>query len=139
MQAMTDNYQPDFDIDFRRGLVGEDLHKEFLFGTHEIKTDFRTGETGNFYVETRQQNGSSEWLSGINATKADFWVQASPLGHGGIYIRTDVFKEMLHRVDPPVTRQPILSDATNSSTGRLVRLDDVLWALGRRLRDGLQW
>ena len=131
---MSNEYQPDFDIDFRRGLIGEDLHKEFLYGTHEIKTDYRTAETGNFYVETRQQNASSEWLSGINATKADFWVQASPLGHGGIYIRTSVFKEMLRTVNPPETRQPILSDATNSSTGRLVRLDDLLWALGMKKR-----
>lgn len=131
---MSNEYQPDFDIDFRRGLIGEDLHKTFLYGTHEVKTDFRTAETGNFYVETRQQNASSEWLSGINATKADFWVQASPLGHGGIYIRTSVFKEMLRLVDPPETRQPILSDATNSSTGRLVRLDDLLWALGMKQR-----
>ena len=131
---MSNEYQPDFDIDFKRGLIGEDLHKEFLYGTHEIKTDYRTAETGNFYVETRQQNASSEWLSGINATKADFWVQASPLGHGGIYIRTSVFKEMLRMVNPPETRQPILSDATNSSTGRLVRLDDLLWALGMKKR-----
>jgi hypothetical protein len=131
---MSNEYQPDFDIDFRRGLIGEDLHKEFLYGTHEIKTDYRTAETGNFYVETRQQNASGEWLSGINATKADFWVQASPLGHGGIYIRTSVFKEMLRTVNPPETRQPILSDATNSSTGRLVRLDDLLWALGMKQR-----
>lgn len=131
---MSNEYQPDFDIDFRRGLIGEDLYKEFLYGTHEVKTDYRTAETGNFYVETRQQNASGEWLSGINTTKADFWVQASPLGHGGIFIRTSVFKEMLRIVNPPETRQPILSEATNSSTGRLVKLDDLLWALGMKER-----
>lgn len=129
---MNEDYKPDFDIDFRRGLIGEELHKEFLYGTHEVKTDYRTAETGNFYVETRQQNGVREWLSGINATKADFWVQASPLGFGGIYIRTEVFKAMLREVNPPETRQPILSDSSNSSTGRLVRLDDILVALGMR-------
>lgn len=129
---MKEDYKPDFDIDFRRGLIGEELHKEFLYGTHEVKTDYRTAETGNFYVETRQQNGVREWLSGINATKADFWVQASPLGFGGIYIRTEVFKAMLREVNPPETRQPILSDSSNSSTGRLVRLDDILVALGMR-------
>jgi hypothetical protein len=127
---VNDKYQPDFDIDFRRGLVGEDLHKEFLFGTHEVKTDYRTAETGNFYVETRQQNENGEWLSGINTTKSDFWVQASPLGYGGIFIRTSVFKKLLREVNPPETRQPIRSSVTNSSTGRLVRLDDLLRALG---------
>lgn len=127
---MNDKYQPDFDIDFRRGLVGEELHKEFLFGTHEVKTDYRTAETGNFYVETRQQNENGEWLSGINTTKSDFWVQASPLGYGGIFIRTSVFKKLLREVNPPETRQPIRSSVTNSSTGRLVKLDDLLRALG---------
>jgi hypothetical protein len=131
MQTMT-GYQPDFDIDFQRGLIGEDLHKQFLFGTHEVKTDFRTAETGNFYIETKQQNRSTESLSGINTTKADFWVQASPLGCGGIYIRTLVLKELLRKVDPPQTVQPVLSELTNSSTGRLLRLDDLLWALGMR-------
>ena len=125
-------YQPDFDIDFQRGLIGEDLHKQFLFGTHEVKTDYRTAETGNFYIETKQQNRSTEFLSGINTTKADFWVQSSPLGHGGIYIRTLVLKELLRKVDPPQTVQPVLSELTNSSTGRLLRLDDFLWALGMR-------
>jgi hypothetical protein len=132
---MREGYQPDFDIDFQRGLIGEDLHKEFLFGTHEVKTDFRTAETGNFYIETRQQNQTREWLSGINTTKADFWVQASPLGFGGIYIRTEVLKELLRTVNPPETRQPILSDRTNSSIGRLVKLNDLLWALGIRKRE----
>lgn len=136
---MTNQYQPDFDIDFQRGLVGEHLHREFLFGTHEVKTDYRTAETGNFYVETRQQNTCSEWLSGINTTKADFWVQASPLGHGGIYLHTSVFKQMMERVDPPATRQPVRSETTNSSTGRLVKLDDVLWALGMKQRGGQPW
>lgn len=133
---MNDKYQPDFDIDFQRGLIGEELHKEFLFGTHEIKTDYRTAETGNFYVETRQQNESREWLSGINTTKADFWVQASPLGYGGIYIRTSVFKELLREVNPPETRQPIRSTVTNSSSGRLVKLDDLLWVLGFKKKRG---
>jgi hypothetical protein len=126
------NYQPDFDLDFRRGLVGEDLHKAFLYGTHEVKTDYRTAETGNVYIETWQANSSNEWQSGINATKADFWVQASPLGNGGVYIRTESLKELLRQTNPREVRQPIQSATTNSSRGRLVPLDDILRALGMR-------
>lgn len=124
-----EGYQPDFDIDFRRGLVGEELHKEFLYGTHEVKTDYRVAETGNLYVETRQQNAQGEWLSGVNSTKADFWVWASPLGNGGLYLRTETLRQVMWVTDPPESRQPIRSELTNSSTGRLVRLDDVLRAL----------
>jgi hypothetical protein len=127
--VVGEGYQPDFDIDFRRGLVGEELHKEFLYGTHEVKTDYRVAETGNLYVETRQQNAQGEFLSGVNTTKADFWVWASPLGNGGLYLRLETLREVLWETDPPESRQPIRSELTNSSTGRLVRLDDVLRAL----------
>lgn len=128
------DYQPDFDIDFRRGLVGEDLHKAFLYGTHEVKTDYGTVRTGNFYVETWQSNGEREWQSGINATKADFWVQASPLGVGGLYLKTSTLRELMRETNPREVSQPIQSQTTNSSRGRLVRLDDVLRALGFRAR-----
>jgi hypothetical protein len=125
-------YQPDFDIDYQRGMVGEDTHRAFLFGTHEVKTDYRVAETGNLYVETRQQNSRGEFLSGINTTKADFWAFVSPLGNGGLYLRTETLKQVLRDTNPRETRQPIRSETTNSSTGRLVRLDDILRALGMR-------
>jgi hypothetical protein len=125
------SYNPDFDIDFRRGLVGEDSHKAFLFGTHEVKTDYRTAETGNFYVETWQKPHTGDWKpSGVNTTKADFWVQASPLGLGGIFLSTSALKEILAESNPPETRQPISSSQTSASKGRLVRLSDVLKKLG---------
>lgn len=117
-------------MDFERGLVGEDLHKAFLFGKHEVKTDYRTAETGNFYVEVRQYNKNMEWDSGISTTEADFWVQASPKGLGGIYVRTDVMKDLIARTSPKRTRQPIYNDVTNASIGVLVKLDDVLRVLG---------
>lgn len=51
-------YQPDFDVDFRRGKVGEDLVGTFLEqlagSTIEVKTDYRADMTGNVYVETWQ-------------------------------------------------------------------------------------
>lgn len=121
---------PSFDVDFERGLVGEDLHKAFLFGKHEVKTDYRTAETGNFYVEVRQYNKNMEWDSGIATTEADFWVQASPKGLGGIYVRTDAMKDLIARTSPKRTRQPIYNDVTNASIGVLVKLDDVLQVLG---------
>lgn len=125
------SYNPSFDIDFRRGLVGEDAHKAFLFGTHEVKTDYRTAETGNFYVETWQKPFERDWKpSGINTTEADFWVQASPLGVGGLFIHTSALKELIAEKQPPETRQPVSSVDTSASKGRLVRLRDVLQKLG---------
>jgi hypothetical protein len=123
-------YEPHFDIDFQRGKVGEDSHELFLNGKHEVKTDYRTAETGNFYVETRQYNQNMEALSGINVTKADYWVWASPTGKGAIYIKTDLLKELMTETDYRETRQPVINDNTNASKGRLVPLVDVLRKLG---------
>jgi hypothetical protein len=123
-------YEPHFDIDFQRGKVGEDSHELFLNGKHEVKTDYRTAETGNFYVETRQYNQNMEALSGINVTEADYWVWASPTGKGAIYIKTDLLKELMTETDYRETRQPVINDNTNASKGRLVPLVDVLRKLG---------
>jgi hypothetical protein len=126
----NDNYEPKFDIDFQRGMVGEDIHKEFLVGKHEVKTDYLTAKTGNFYIETRQYNQNMECLSGINVTESDFWVQASPNGIGGIYIKTEALKELMTDTNPRETRQPIHNEGTNASIGRLVPMAEVLRVLG---------
>jgi hypothetical protein len=126
----SEGFQPHFDIDFQRGKVGEDSHELFLDGKHEVKTDYRTAETGNFYVETRQYNQNMEALSGINVTEADYWVWASPTGKGAIYIETDLLKELMTENDYRETRQPISNENTNASKGRLVPLNHVLRKLG---------
>ena len=126
----TDGFQPHFDIDFQRGKVGEDSHELFLNGKHEVKTDYKTADTGNFYVETKQYNEGMIALSGINVTESDYWVWASPTGDGAIYIKTEVLKELMRETDPPETRQPVINDHTNASIGRLVPLKHVLRKLG---------
>lgn len=127
---MSDKYQPHFDIDLQRGKVGEDAHEHFLYGKHEVKTDSKTVDTGNFYVETWQYNQQYEIPSGINVTEADYWVWASPTGKGAIYIETETLKELLKETNPRETHQPIHNENTNASKGRLVPLSDVLRKLG---------
>ena len=126
----TDGFEPHFDIDFQRGKVGEDSHELFLDGKHEVKTDYKTADTGNFYVETKQYNEGMIALSGINVTESDYWVWASPTGDGAIYIKTEALKELMRETDPPETRQPVINDHTNASIGRLVPLTHVLRKLG---------
>lgn len=126
----SEGYQPHFDIDYQRGKVGEDSHELFLDGKHEVKTDYRTADTGNFYVETKQYNEGMSALSGINVTESDYWVWASPTGDGAIYIKTDKLKELMREIDPPETRQPVINAHTNASVGRLVPLSQILRKLG---------
>lgn len=91
-------YQPDFDHDFRRGKVGENLVNSFLAslagGTLETKTDYRAHETGNLYIETQQEiNGEWVW-SGLIISKSDYYCFAGPKATGFVSIK----KQDLYRL-----------------------------------------
>lgn len=130
------SYQPDFDHDFRRGQVGENLVNTFLADlqgkTIETKTDSRAWETGNLYLETWQYRGdeSQRYQSGINISKADYWCFASDKGNGFIMITAEALKEVIKETNPPETRQPIWNEATMASIGRLVKVSDIVKKIG---------
>jgi hypothetical protein len=130
-------YEPHFDIDFARGKVGENLVETFLSalqgGKIEVKTDYRVGETGNVYVETwqyRQPDASDKKQSGINITGSDYYCFASPNAEGFIMIKTSALKDVIRQTNPPETRQPKINENTNASIGRLVKVKDIMSALG---------
>lgn len=129
-------YEPDFDLDFTRGRVGENLVGTFLQslegGTIEVKTDYRVAETGNVYVETwqyRLAGATDKRQSGINTTKADYWVFASPQGNGFICISTEALKSVIRDTNPREVRQPLSGQATNASIGRIVPVETLLRAI----------
>ena len=127
--------QPDFDIDNRRGAVGEAVVGTFLeamgTATVEVKTDSGAHRTGNFYVETAQRpQGSPDGLfvpSGINKSKADWWAFAGPGGHGFIAVDTGTLKQLAKNARQ--AEQPIHSNRTNQTKGRLVRVSDIVAAI----------
>lgn len=130
-------YEPDFDLDFTRGQVGENLVGTFLQalegGTIEVKTDYRAAETGNVYVETwqyRKPGAVDKKQSGINTTKADYWVFASPDGNGFICITTEALKSAIRDDNCREVRQPVSGHTTNASVGRLVPIQTILRAIG---------
>lgn len=130
-------YEPDFDLDFTRGQVGENLVGSFLQalegGTIEVKTDYRIAETGNVYVETWQYSkpgATDKKQSGINTTKADYWVFASPSGDGFICLTTEALKNAIRDTKPREVRQPVSGQATNASIGRIVPIQTLLRAIG---------
>lgn len=127
------SYEPDFDLDFSRGQVGENLVGGFLQslegGTIEVKTDYRISETGNVYVETwqyKRPGATDKKQSGINTTKADYWVFASPRGEGFICIATDTLKRLIRETNPREVSQPISGEVTNASIGRIVPVKTIL-------------
>lgn len=77
MNQNFDGYKlSDFDLDFRKGLLGEKAVAKLLsIETVEVKSDKRWWETGNLYVETEcWSNAEQKWkLSGLSITKATHW------------------------------------------------------------------
>ena len=129
--------QPHFDIDFARGRIGEELTETFLADladkTIEVKTDYRINETGNIYVETWQYSlpdASDKRQSGINISKADYWCFASPTAEGFFMVKAEALKRFIRDNNPREVRQPISSEHTNASIGRLIPVKDLLASIG---------
>lgn len=130
-------YEPRFDVDFTRGRIGEELVETFLADLAgkkvEVKTDYRVNETGNVYVETWQYSkpdASDKKQSGINVSQAEYYCFGSPTGDGFVMVKTSVLKEFIRNTNPREARQPISTDKTNASIGRLIPLADLLGAIG---------
>lgn len=118
-----------FDIDNRRGKLGEDLVGTFVSALAEsrleVKTDFRAGETGNVYIETHQKLQSGEVVaSGLNVSEAEFYCLAGPKGNGFIVIASDVLRRLA--VDAPGRTIAHANINTNPTNGRIVSIQDIL-------------
>jgi len=128
--AANPNYQPEFDIDYRRGMVGENLVGSFLEqlpgGTIEVKTDYHAWRTGNLYIETHQQLASGEWVkSGINLSQADFYCFAGPAATGFLTIRKPILVNLVRERSIPV-RMDKKSATSRATMGYLVKVADVV-------------
>ena len=130
-------YEPRFDVDFTRGRVGEELVETFLADLAgkkvEVKTDYRVNGTGNVYVETWQYSepdASDKRQSGINVSEAEYYCFGSPTGDGFVMVKTSVLKQFISNTNPREARQPISTDKTNASIGRLIPLADLLGFIG---------
>lgn len=119
----SEGYAPDFDIDVKRGEIGEDTTASILaqIDTVEVKTDYRASETGNVYIEVwsyRKPDKSDLKKSGLSTSKANWWSFASPNGNGLVIIRTEDLRDLVRE---NYTRfkvlQPIASNKTSASIG----------------------
>jgi hypothetical protein len=132
----SQGYAPDFDIDVKRGEVGEDLTAGILgeIDTVEVKTDYRASETGNVYIEVysyRKSDKSDLKLSGISSSKANWWSFASPNGNGLVIIRTKDLRELVRE---NYTRykvlQPIATEKTAASIGVALPMKLIIERIG---------
>lgn len=122
-------YEPRFDLDYQRGLIGEKLVGTFLEALSgsriEVKTDHRVLETGNVFVETHQQVFGQDWKpSGINVSQAEFYSFAGPSSNGFITIKTSVLKELASA--SPRANVNSRSVESSAARGRIVKVSDLL-------------
>jgi hypothetical protein len=83
-------YNSDFRHDLRIGLMGELLLGKLLSNTTvEVKLDFGTHRTGNFYIEYSSRGRPS----GIATTEADYWVLIAASEKGCRHKENEVFME----------------------------------------------
>lgn len=137
MVTTSTGWNPDFDLDNRRGAVGESVVGTFLeamgTATVEVKTDYGAHKTGNLYVETAQRLRDApegEYVkSGINRSEAGWWAFAGPSGNGFIAIKAELLKPLANAARS--AEQRIHNENTNATKGRLVRVDDVVAAILR--------
>lgn len=99
MKAKTvTGYEPRFDIDLKRGKVGEektlDIVDAITESRIEVKTDYGVWKTGNLYIEYEKQDRKGNWVpSGIVTTEADYWAFA--FKDGAIFIETARLRQLV--------------------------------------------
>jgi hypothetical protein len=137
-----------FDLDLQLGRQGEALTKSFLAamaaGTFEVKTD--RYRNGRMIVETehlpiRQLNCAfPKWeLSGINTTKATFWVYVYTLNGAFVVIDVSRLKRYL-RANPKTfnwdTKREFGNKTNNPSRGWLLEPEQVMDLMTNAEYDG---
>lgn len=139
----------DFDIppqkinfadDLQFGQKGEKMVQSFLEGllsndSYEVKTDrYRNGrmvvETDQNPFGKKDDAGNPIWVpSGINVTKATWWVYVFTLGEGFIAVDVQRLKRFLRRFPykfNPNTKRSLGSAGDNPARGFLLMPNDVI-------------
>lgn len=123
--TISTGYEPHFDLDVKYGHEGEKMVLNFLIGDHgtyEVKRDRLAHATGNVFVETHQlSRDGTRWVpSGINVTKAEWYVFCGPNLDGFIMVRTELLKTFLDTSEKGV--QDKKDENTNAAVGRKVKV-----------------
>jgi hypothetical protein len=151
----TSGYNPDFDIappesirqfnfknDLEYGQVGESLVSSMLEsvinGSFEIKTD--RYRNGNMVVETDQKPNLSGWKkSGINITKAQWWVYVYSLDGSIVVINMDRLKRYLRlnkQLFNETTKRMFAENSENQAKGFILKPNHVMYMMINKKYDG---
>jgi hypothetical protein len=118
------NFNNDFKFDLEFGVLdGETwFHKLVTNKKVEVKSDRRTGETGNVYIEYWSRGKPS----GISTSQADFYVYK--VGEDkAILISTSQLKQRIKQlVEEGKARMNVKGGDNNTSLGILCKLNDLI-------------
>lgn len=126
-------YEPRFDVDVERGKQGEmfvhGIIDALKNGGHriEVKTDERSRETGNVYVEYECRKRGEYVKSGIATSEAQVWVFVLDQGNVALAISTERLRE-LARSAFRKGRIAEERDGSHPTRGALIRLPDLISA-----------
>lgn len=125
-------YEPRFDIDYAAGHEGETFVYRIVEGIRdgsiEVKTDEKTPETQNVYIEYECKK-HGEWVpSGIKATEAQSW--AICLG-GGVMVATsvEVLRDIARQHYAMRTHRASCMRGSHPTRGVIIPVRDLLWQL----------
>jgi hypothetical protein len=124
--------QFDFAKDLKFGQIGErlviDVLNALVNGSLEAKTD--RYRNGNMVVETDQNPHNSGWKkSGINVTKAKWWVYVYALDGGIVIVDVNRLKRYL-RMNKDIfnesTKRMLAADSDNPAKGWILKPQHVM-------------
>ena len=117
-------YNNDFKFDLEFGVLdGETWFHELVSGKKvEVKSDRRTGETGNIYIEYWSRGKPS----GISTSQSDYYVYKVAEDTAVIISTNQLKKKLKQLVEEGKARMDVKGGDNNTSRGILCKLKDLI-------------
>ena len=118
------NFNNDFKFDLEFGVLdGETWFHELVTNKKvEVKSDRRTSETGNVYIEYWSRGKPS----GISTSQADFYVYKVAEDEAIIISTDQLRKKIKQLVEQGKARMDVKGGDNNTSRGILCKLNDLI-------------
>ncbi len=125
----------DWDLDFRRGQIGENLLADIV-ETSEVKTDYQWQNTGNLYVEYEcWYVNDNKWKpSGIEVSKAKYWTFVIPVADKQ-QVALSVPISLVKKLCKTAPKVP-MHNSENPSKGYLIKVSQIWNALSEEASKG---
>lgn len=115
--------EPRWDVDYSRGLVGENLFKDIVENA-EVKTDYEWQRTGNIFIECESWLEGKMQPSGIATTQAKYWVEVLPVADKQ-QICLAFPTSLIRRMCEGRNKVP-MNNGSNPTKGYLIKISEIM-------------